>query len=317
VICEKNPFPAYTLGFPCGGGCCLQSPVLGTAAGTNYSSSMEFEEIFTFSSTQPIFLLGEYVYSTLSQGIEDFYGAVYKITRQWTVDFIVQKVLSVMALVNPCLSHHQQALLKPLFQRALDQLIWQRALEPRVIRGLVALACPNQDTGFLFGYLMEILVGLLCASSQSHEALDLKSHQVDVEIPTDPMQCQVTQEKMRVARLLCQHFCIDQVYVAAMPPPVRKVVLEALMGGAEVPSNIQGSSQFTPVCCITLEPLLCPNGTLTPDVVAVIQRSSTISKQHAFLYQGRALYEWLGSSQVPKSPETRSVVLPTDIYRLS
>jgi hypothetical protein len=36
-----------------------------------------------------------------------------------------------------------------------------------------------------------------------------------------------------------------------------------------------------------------------------------------FLYQGRALYEWLGSSQVPKSPETRSVVLPTDIYRLS
>jgi len=261
--------------------------------------------------------LGEYVYSTLSQGIENFYGAVYKITRQWTVDFIVQKVLSVMALVNPCLSHHQQALLKPLFQRALDQLIWQRALEPQVIRGLVALACPNQDTGFLFGYLMEILVGLLCASSQSHEALDLKSRQVDVEIPADPMQCQVTQEKMRVARLLCQHFCIDQVYVAAMPPPVRKVVLEALIGGAEVPSNIQGSSQFTPVCCITLEPLLCPNGTLTPDVVAVIQRSSTISKQHAFLYQGRALYEWLGSSQVPKSPETRSVVLPTDIYRLS
>jgi hypothetical protein len=52
VICEKNPFPAYTLGFPCGGGCCLQSPVLGTAAGTNYSSSMEFEEIFTFSSTR-------------------------------------------------------------------------------------------------------------------------------------------------------------------------------------------------------------------------------------------------------------------------
>jgi hypothetical protein len=26
--------------------------VLGTAAGTNYSSSMEFEEIFTFSSTR-------------------------------------------------------------------------------------------------------------------------------------------------------------------------------------------------------------------------------------------------------------------------
>jgi len=49
---REDPFPAYTLGFPCGGGCCLQSPMLGTAAGTNYSSSMEFEEIFTFSSTR-------------------------------------------------------------------------------------------------------------------------------------------------------------------------------------------------------------------------------------------------------------------------
>jgi hypothetical protein len=43
-------------------------------------------------------------------------------------------------------------------------------------------------TGRFFGWQMEILVGLLCASSQSHEALDLKSRQVDVEIPTDPMQ---------------------------------------------------------------------------------------------------------------------------------
>ncbi|CAM6043231.1 unnamed protein product [Sphagnum compactum] len=277
---------------------------------------MEFESVFTVSSSQPIFLLGEYVFSALSQGVENFYEAACKAARQWTVNFMVQKFLDVMVLVNPHLSHHQQALLKPLFHRALDQLIWQRALEPRVIRGLVALACPNQDTGFLFGYLMEIIVGLLSGSSQSHEALDLKSSQMDAGSAA-PSFLQVSQEKMRVARLLCQHFCIDQVYVAAMPPLVRKVVLEALMGGVEVPSSMQGSSEFTPVCCITLEPLLCPNDTLTPDVVAVIQQSSPISKRHAFLYRGRALYEWLGSSQVPKSPETRSVVLPTDIYRLS
>jgi hypothetical protein len=62
----------------------------------------------------------------------------------------------------------------------------------------------------------------------------------------------------------------------------RNLGLESgLMGGVEVPSSMQGSSEFTPVCCITLEPLLCPNDTLTPDVVAVIQQSSTISKQHA------------------------------------
>jgi hypothetical protein len=104
---------------------------------------------------------------------------------------------------------------------------------------------------------MEIIVGLLCGSSQSHEALDLKSSQMDAGSAA-PSFLQVSQEKMKVARLLCQHFCIDQVYVAAMPPLVRKVVLEALMGGVEVASSMQGSSEFTPVCCITLEPLLCP-----------------------------------------------------------
>jgi len=45
----------------------------------------------------------------------------------------------------------------------------------------VALAWPNHNISFLFGYLMEIIVGLLCASSQFHEALDLKSSQLDVE----------------------------------------------------------------------------------------------------------------------------------------
>jgi hypothetical protein len=144
--------------------------------------SISFESRFWECSSvenEPIFLLGEYVFSALSQGVENFYEAACKAAQQWTVDFMVQKFLDVMVLVNPHLSHHQQALLKPLFHRALDQLIWQRALEPRVIRGLVALACPNQDTGFLFGYLMEIIVGLLCGSSQSHEALDLKSSQMD------------------------------------------------------------------------------------------------------------------------------------------
>ncbi len=39
----------------------------------------------------------------------------------------------------------------------------------------------------------------------------------------------------------------------------RNLGLESgLMGGVEVPSSMQGSSEFTPVCCITLEPLLCP-----------------------------------------------------------
>ncbi len=111
-------------------------------------------------------------------------------------------------------------------------------------------------------------MGLLCGSSQSHEALDLKSSQLDVKSAAPSflqvhlfpkvgelmllcliskyiavhlqlhcpclcsrldqltfrdshiLICQVSQEKMRVAQLLCQHICIEQVYVAPMPPPV-------------------------------------------------------------------------------------------------
>jgi len=206
--------------------------------------------------------------------------------------------------------------------RALDQLMWQRALDPRVMRGLVALACPNQDTGLLFGYLMEIIAGIVCNNSTLQA--DSKSSDTDVEAAPSSV-LQMPHEQTRVAQVLYRGFCLEQAYVAAMPSLVRRAVLTALMGSTEIPllgscypEPFQQSLQHaTPICCITLEPLLCPNGTITPDVVAVIHRSATLSKQHAFLYRGQALYEWLSSSQVPKSPETRAMVLPTDVYRLS
>jgi hypothetical protein len=268
-----------------------------------------------------IFCLGEYVYSTLSKRVEDVYDVLYKIARQWSVDFAVQKFLNLMVLMNPRLNFRQQAHLKPLLTRALDQLLWQRALDPQVMRGLVALACPNQDTALLFGYLVEIIAGLVC-NNPTIEA-DLNTN-TDVEAAASST-LRISQEKAKVAQCLYQHYCLEQVYVAAMPSPVRKAVLTALMGGVEVPLlgmgfidvPSHGPQHSAPICCITLEPLLGPDGTIGPDVVAVIHRSAILSKQHAFLYRGRALFEWLSSSAVPKSPETRTMVLPTDIYRLS
>ncbi|XP_024395069.1 uncharacterized protein [Physcomitrium patens] len=281
---------------------------------------MEYENSSIVPTEFSISYLGEYLYSILSKRVEDAYDVLYKIVREWSVDFAVQKLLNLMVLINPCLNRHRRAQLEPLLTRSLDQLLWQRAMDPRVMRGLITLACPNQDTALLFGYLMEIIAGLVC----NNPTLEENSKNIDVEAASSNT-LQIPHEKAKVAQCLYQNYCLQQVYVAAMPSLVREAVLTALMGGSEVPllgsgffdGSPSGLQHAAPICCITLEPLLCPDGTIAPDVVAVIQRSSTLSTQHAFLYRGRALFEWLSSSPVPKSPETRAMVLPTDIYRLS
>nr|PNR46283.1 hypothetical protein PHYPA_013402 [Physcomitrium patens] len=259
---------------------------------------MEYESPTFLSTEFRIFCLGEYVYSTLSRRVEDVCDVLYKIARQWSVEFAVQKFVNLMVLINPRLHRDQQDQLKPLLTRALDQLLWQRVMNPRVMRGLIALACPNQDTALLFGYLMEIIAELVC-NNPTPEA-DSKSN-IDVEAaPSSTLK--LHHEKAKVAQCLYQNYCLEQVYVAGMPPPVREAVLTALMGCSEAPllgsgfldTSSHSLQHATPICCITLEPLLCP-----------------------FLYRGRALFEWLSSSPVPKSPETRAMVLPTDIYRLS
>ncbi|KAG0614502.1 hypothetical protein M758_6G182100 [Ceratodon purpureus] len=281
---------------------------------------MEFEDSGIESSECSIFCLGQLMYSTLSKRVEDFYDVLFRIARQWSVDFAVQKFLNVMVLLNPRLNCHQQAHLKPLLNRALDQLLWQQALDPRVMRGLVALACPNQETTILFGYLMEVISGIVYDISSLEE--DSMSN---IDIETETSSLQMPHEKARVSQCLYRHYSLEPVYVAAMPSPVRRAVLAALKGSMEVPllgsglfdASSQDFQHTAPICSITLEALLCPDGTIAPDVVAVIQRSTLLNKQHAFLYKGRALFEWLGSSPVPKNPATRTMVLPTDVYRLS
>jgi hypothetical protein len=62
------------------------------------------------------------------------------------------------------------------------------------------------------------------------------------------------------------------------------VVLESLMGGAEVPSSMQGSSEFTPVCCITLEPLLCP--VWTSNLVEILHVALLLENVLCSLYCG-------------------------------
>ncbi|XP_024386658.1 uncharacterized protein [Physcomitrium patens] len=143
----------------------------------------------------------------------------------------IPRFVNLMVLINPRLHRDQQDQLKPLLTRALDQLLWQRVMNPRVMRGLIALACPNQDTALLFGYLMEIIAELVC-NNPTPEA-DSKSN-IDVEAaPSSTLK--LHHEKAKVAQCLYQNYCLEQVYVAGMPPPVREAVLTALMGCSEAP----------------------------------------------------------------------------------
>ncbi|KAL3679545.1 hypothetical protein R1sor_022501 [Riccia sorocarpa] len=271
-------------------------------------------------SDLPIFWLGEVVYAAVSRQVENFYDSLHKVMRRWSTDFMVRRLLGFMVILNPRLNKRQQTHLTPILSRAMDQLIWERSLDTRVLRGIVALACPNQDTALLFGYLMEVVAGLAQNPFQQDEISD-HSMASDVESPPPIAAVDTYVEEVKVAQTLTRFYSVEPIYVAAMPLPIKKAVLGALNGGLDVIVNPSGllvsNQQSPPVCCITLEPLVLPDGTVTDDVVAVIQRSQTTGKTHAFLYRGRALFDWLAHSQIPTNPDTRSLVRPTDIYRLS
>lgn len=87
---------------------------------------MEYENSSIVPTEFSISYLGEYLYSILSKRVEDAYDVLYKIVREWSVDFAVQKLLNLMVLINPCLNRHRRAQLEPLLTRSLDQLLWQR-----------------------------------------------------------------------------------------------------------------------------------------------------------------------------------------------
>ncbi|KAL2613443.1 hypothetical protein R1flu_025135 [Riccia fluitans] len=283
--------------------------------------SLHSDQPVRSGSDLPIFWLGEVVYAAVSKHVENFYDTLQKVMRRWSTDFMVRRLLGFMVILNPRLNSRQQTHLTPILSRAVDQLIWERSLDTRVLRGIVALACPNQDTALLFGYLMEVVAGLAHNPFQQE---DISDHTVpsDVEAPPPTAAIDAYVEEARVAQTLTSFYYVESIYVAAMPFTIKKAVLAVLNGGLDVAANnpngfLVSNQQSPPVCCITLEPLLLPDGTVTADVVAVIQKSQTIGRCHAFLYRGRALFDWLAHSHVPTNPDTRSLVTPTDIYRLS
>ncbi|KAJ7548355.1 hypothetical protein O6H91_07G008500 [Diphasiastrum complanatum] len=201
----------------------------------------------------------------------------------------------------------------------MDYFIDHHTVDQRVVKGIIALASPDKGTFLLLNYLIDVLAGL--ASGEHNENIEYRYLLFDVESAFLSSKLnQETESDTKVAEVLLQQFSIEQIYVAAMTPGIRRAVLASLKNMESSPQisyshDSKGAVHSSPVCCITLEPLLLPDGTITLDVVAV--KSYGNGKEHVFLYRGRALFAWLGTRQVPISPETRSVVKPNDIYRLS
>jgi hypothetical protein len=143
-----------------------------------------------------------------------------------------------------------------------------------------------------------------------------------------------------VVHILLNRFKLPLPFVAVMPSKVQRAVVEALWGSPDVRGLLNEHRQrlsdaaaatcpaqnslpwrqrvhAAPVCCITLEILVLEDESVASDVVAVVQRNAFTGRIHGFLYKGWALRTWIGGGHVATSPHTRSVVLPTDIYRLT
>eukprot|EP00897_Mesotaenium_endlicherianum_P000312 jgi/Mesen1/10281/ME000079S09702 len=109
----------------------------------------------------PLVCLGELVISNMSRKANFICGTLQGALQRWILNFASRRLLSVMVVMNPHLSSRQQDHLLDIARRLLEQLLWQRSVDPRVIRGILAVACPNQKTALLFSYLVDVMAGLV------------------------------------------------------------------------------------------------------------------------------------------------------------
>ncbi|KAJ7530276.1 hypothetical protein O6H91_15G087600 [Diphasiastrum complanatum] len=271
------------------------------------------------SMDSPQYCSGKYCLAIVTEGVKAFSKSLCIVVRQWSIDVLVKVLLRGIVIVNPRLCESQRCQLLLTISRAVDYFLDHHTVDQGVLKGIIALASPDKGTFLLLSYLIDVLAGLASGEqseniADTHLSLDLESAFVLSELK------QERESDANVTEALVQQFLIQQIYVAAMTPDIRRAVLAALKNGESL-TQISDSHDSkntvypSPVCCITLEPLLFPDGPITMDVAAV--RSYVNGKEHAFLYRGHALFDWLGSRQVPKSPETRSLIKPNDIYRLS
>ncbi|EFJ10537.1 hypothetical protein SELMODRAFT_427119 [Selaginella moellendorffii] len=108
------------------------------------------------SAQIPVFWLGKLCFSTISDSVRSLSDNLCKTMRQWSINLLVQVLFSGMVMLNPRLSEAQQFQLLSAITRALEQLFLQHWLDERLMKGLIALACPDRGSRILVTYLVEL-----------------------------------------------------------------------------------------------------------------------------------------------------------------
>ncbi|EFJ19281.1 hypothetical protein SELMODRAFT_444336 [Selaginella moellendorffii] len=101
------------------------------------------------SAQIPVFWLGKLCFSTISDRVRSLSDNLCKTMRQWSINLLVQVLFSGMVMLNPRLSEAQQFQLLSAITRALEQLFLQHWLDERLMKGLIALACPDRGSRIL------------------------------------------------------------------------------------------------------------------------------------------------------------------------
>lgn len=68
------------------------------------------------------------------------------------------RMWEMLSSLNPHLTQSQRTLLRALLEKSINQLLWHRKVEHGVVRGIIALSCPTEDTADLFNRVLDALL---------------------------------------------------------------------------------------------------------------------------------------------------------------
>ncbi|CAI5488141.1 unnamed protein product, partial [Closterium sp. Naga37s-1] len=118
----------------------------------------------------------------LSEKVTKWCDSVEATIVQWIIDFAATRAIAFFVLLNPRLSSHQQFRLHQMMAKAVERSWLRRKLDVRLLKGILALACPNRDLLNLIDYLSDTAASLC----ESQTLLDLQISSSDICLHAAP-----------------------------------------------------------------------------------------------------------------------------------
>ncbi|GJP51860.1 hypothetical protein CLOM_g10989 [Closterium sp. NIES-68] len=186
-----------------------------------------------FSTGTPLCSANRGAFFQLSEKVTKWCDSVEAAVVQWIIDFVATRAIALFVLLNPRLSSHQQFRLHQMMSKAVERSWLRRKVDVRLLKGILALACPNRDLLNLIDYLSETAASL--CDSQISSDLQLSPS----DICLHPAPCRATCQPDPCARTQSPVF---------RPPPV--------------PVNTPPQSTATSTGRFTSSPHLCSGASI-------------------------------------------------------